>query len=140
MRWWRAMLDAHDRLRASGIKPNTPDLPKASAGTNERNLLACERSLSDAGDDDEAIDRKMLHVVLVAEAEAVREKHLDWFKPALIWDPDRFTRAVDTTLEEARRGRVSAHRADEIRGVRFPGLEVDGPPAEHPAFRTRGNP
>lgn len=104
MGWWQAMLDAHRRLRDRGIKPNTPDLDPAPAGVHERNLVSCEKQLRDAGHDEATIDRKMLHVVLVAEAEAEREGHLDWFIPSKIWEPERFSRAVDTTLEKARAG------------------------------------
>lgn len=102
--WWTCMLEAHDRLRAKGIKPKTPDLAKHP---NEQALLACERFLRDGGYDDDGIDAKMRHVVLVYEAEAEAQQHLDYFKPAIIWDttrPDRFPRKVDTSLEEARRG------------------------------------
>lgn len=111
--WWQAMLDAHDRLRRptaerSAIKPGTPDLARHP---NEQALAACERFLRDAGYDDAGVDAKMRHVVVVHEAEAEKLRHLDYFKPALIWDvtkPDRFPRKVDTSLEEVRRGRASS--------------------------------
>ena len=105
------MRDAHRRLRDRGILPNAPDLPNQCAGVNEANMLACERSLREAGDDVETIDRKMRHVVLVVEAECVRDSTLRFFKPALIWAPERFNRAVDTSLEEARELRLSGPRA-----------------------------
>lgn len=102
------MLAAHDRLRKptatrAAIKPNTPDLAKAP---NEQALIACERFLRDGGYDDAGIDAKMRHVVLVHELEAEAHGHLEYFKPALIWDttrPDRFPRKVDTSPEEAAR-------------------------------------
>jgi len=99
--WWACMRDAHRRLRDRGILPNAPDLPNQCAGVNEANMLACERSLREAGDDAETIDRKMRHVVLVVEAECVRDNTLRYFKPALIWAPERFNRAVDTAIAEA---------------------------------------
>lgn len=106
--WWDCMLAAHDRLRKpsamrAAIKPNAPDLAKHP---NEQMLAACERYLRDGGYDEAGIDAKMRHVPLVYEAEAEALGHLDYFKPALIWDttrPDRFPRKVDTSLEEARR-------------------------------------
>jgi hypothetical protein len=107
-RWWNEMHAAYQRLRESGaVQPNAQGLPPTLAGENEKNLAACERSLRDAGFDDAAVDAKMRHVVLVAEAEALRDheqgaRYPRWFKPALIWDPERFNRAVDTPVEEAR--------------------------------------
>lgn len=116
-RWWRAMLDADARIKANGIEPNAPPLPAVAAGTNERNLATCERQLAEAGYSADDVDAKMLHIVLVAEAEALRERHRKWFKPALIWDPERAARAADTTLDEARAQRMppkgSAERAPE---------------------------
>lgn len=99
--WWAAMRDAHRRLRDSGIEPNAPDLPPQCAGENERNVAACERGLVEAGFDAATVDAKMRHVVLVFEKEARRFEHLGQFKPAIIWDPKRFNRAVDTSLDEA---------------------------------------
>lgn len=107
--WWKFMLAAHDRLRKptakrAAIKPGAPDLAKHP---NEQMLVACERYLRDGGYDDAGIDAKMQHVVLVYEAEAEGLGHLDYFKPAIIWDTsraDRFPRKVDTSLEEAQRG------------------------------------
>jgi hypothetical protein len=119
MRWWGAMLDADQRLRAAGIEPNAPSLPKAPAGTNELNMNRCERQLLDGGATLDEVDAKMRHIVLVAEAEALRgdNRSRRWFKPALIWDPERAARAVDTSLDEANRGRAgpkgSAERAPE---------------------------
>lgn len=101
-RWWDAMLKADARIKASGIEPNAPPLPSGFAGENEKNLHACERQLVDAGYTSDQVNSKMLHIVLVAEAEAMREGNRNWFKPAMIWDPKRANRAVDTTLEEAR--------------------------------------
>lgn len=127
--WWDAMLAAHDRLRRpsglrGAIKPNTPDLAKHP---NEQMLAACERFLREGGYDADAIDAKMRHVVLVHEAEAERLGHLDFFKPALIWDvsqPDRFPRKVDTPLEEAKRAgpksRAGPRRAGELIGAAPP--------------------
>lgn len=125
--WWTCMLEAHDRLRAKGIKPNSPDLAKHP---NEQSLSACERFLREAGYDEAGIDAKMRHVVLVYEAEAERLQHLDFFKPALIWDttrPDRFPRKVDTSLEEAARDsrtargqRAGPRRAGELIGPAKP--------------------
>lgn len=100
---WKCMLAAHRRLRDLGIEPNAPDFSGQCAGVNEANMLACERSLRDAGYDDAAIDAKMRHVVLVVEAECARDRTLKYIKPALLWDPQRVNRAVDTSLEEARR-------------------------------------
>ena len=126
------MLAAHDRLRKptatrAAIKPNTPDLAKHP---NEQALAACERYLRDGGYDDAGIDAKMRHVVLVYEAEAEALEHLDFFKPAIIWDttrPDRFPRKVDTSLEEARRGggaprarRAGPRKAGDLIGAASP--------------------
>lgn len=106
-RWWGAMLEADARIRAAGIEPNAPALPKAPAGTNESNMGRCERQLLDGGATLDEVDAKMRHIVLVAEAEALRPDNRSrrWFKPALIWDPERAARAVDTSLEEASRPR-----------------------------------
>ena len=105
------MLEAHDRLRAKGIKPSTPDLAKHP---NELMLVGCERFLAAGGYDEDGIDAKMRHVVLVNELEAERLHHLDYFKPAIIFDTvraDRFPRKVDTSLEEASRAAAPKNRA-----------------------------
>lgn len=143
--WWDALLEAFDRLRRPtpqrpAIKPNTPDLAKHP---NEQMLVACERFLRAGGYDDAGVDAKMRHVVLVAEAESERLQHLDYFKPAIIFDvtkADRFPRAVDTTVEEARRGRATTPRApahsagpQSIRVVR----DDDAPPPIPAAFRSK---
>lgn len=109
MRWWGAMLEADARLRAAGIEPNAPTLPKNFAGENEKNMARCERQLVDSGYTPAEVDAKMLHVVAVAEAEAMRpdNRSRKWFKPALIWDPERANRAVDTSIEEAKRPRAA---------------------------------
>jgi hypothetical protein len=121
------MLEADARIKAAGIEPNAPALPPAPAGTNESNLAACERQLVDAGYDAATVDAKMRHIVLVAEAEALRSDNRSrrWFKPALIWEPARASRAADTTLEEAR----TTHVAD--RGPRA------GPRSAAPASDVR---
>lgn len=136
--WWACMLAAHDRLRKptairGAIKPNTADLAKHP---NELMLAACERFLRDGGYDDAGIDAKMRHVVLVYEAEAEALGHLDFFKPATIWDvsnPNRFPRKVDTTLEEARRSgprsRASPRRTGDLIGPA-------APRNDHPDNRT----
>ncbi len=110
MRWWGAMLEADARIRAAGIEPNAPTLPKAPAGENERNLHLCERQLVDGGATPDEVDAKMQHIVLVAEAEALRSDNRSrrWFKPSCIWDPARAARAVDTSLAEASRPRSRA--------------------------------
>lgn len=125
MEWWQCMLDAHDRLRKPtkkrpAIKPGTPDLAKHP---NERALIECERFLREAGYDEDGVDAKMRHVPLVYETEAEALGHLDFFKPAIIWDTtraDRFPRKVDTSLEEAARAgpksRASPKRAGELIG------------------------
>jgi hypothetical protein len=127
MRWWGAMLEADARIRAAGIEPNAPTLPKAPAGENERNLNLCERQLVDGGFTPVEVDAKMRHIVLVAEAEALRSDNRSrlWFKPSCIWDPARAARAVDTSLEEASRPR-SRH------GAQSPAT----PPATPPARRA----
>jgi hypothetical protein len=103
-RWWDAMLAADARLRADGIAVDRQTLPPAPAGIHETNLAACARQLADAGFDAAEVDRRVLHVIAVAEAEA-RRSEAKWFKPALIFEPERFARAVDTTLAEAARPR-----------------------------------
>lgn len=109
--WWGAMLEADKRIRAAGIEPNAPSLPKAPAGANETNMNRCERQLLDGGATPDEVNGKMRHIVLVAEAEAMRERHRRWFKPALIWDPERAARAVDTSLAEAQRPRATTKPA-----------------------------
>jgi hypothetical protein len=111
MRWWTAMLDADQRLRAAGIEPDAPSLPPAPAGENEKNLAKCASQLADAGFDAATVDAKMLHVVAIAEAEAKREGNRLWFKPALIFAPDRANRAVDTSLAEASTPRAGPQRS-----------------------------
>ena len=133
--WWGYMLEAHGRLRKptatrAAIKPNTPDLAKHP---NEQMLVACERFLRDGGYDDAGIDAKMRHVVLVHEAEAEALGHLDFFKPAMIWDttrPDRFPRKVDTSLEEAKRGSAPRSRAGPRRAGDLIGAAT--PRTDHP--------
>jgi hypothetical protein len=101
--WWDCMLAAHNRLRAKGIKPNTPDL---ASHPNEQALAACARFLREGGYDEAGVDAKMRHVVAVMELEADALGHLDFFKPAILWGTtraDRFPRKVDTSLEEAAR-------------------------------------
>lgn len=100
-RWWSAMLEADLRIRAAGIEPNAGRLARAPAGVHEQNMNRCELQLIDGGDPPDEVDRKMRHIVLVSEAEALRVRHRRWFKPALIWDPKRAARAVDTSLDEA---------------------------------------
>lgn len=100
------MLDADARIRLEGIEANALTLPKSPAGPNEQNMARCERQLLDAGYSAADVDSKMHHIVLVAEAEAIREKSRKWFKPALIWDPERANRAVDTSLDEAKKPRA----------------------------------
>jgi hypothetical protein len=129
-RWNDALLAAFDRLIAKGIKPNTP---RPSRNPHEITLHACERYLREAGYDDTGINEKMLHVIAVNELEAERLQHLDYFKPAIIWDldrPDRFRRKLDTSLEEARRGpqRAPAKSAHDTRDVRVVRDEEDRPP------------
>lgn len=99
------MLEADQRIRASGIEPNAPQLPSTPAGQNELNVARCARQLAESGYDAQTVDAKMLHIVAVAEAEARRERHRRWFKPALIWDPERANRAADTSIEEAQQKR-----------------------------------
>lgn len=106
MSWWKFMLAADDRIRSTGIEANAQRLPPAPAGANENNLATCAKNLALAGYSPDEVDAKMRHIVLVAEAEALREGHRRWFKPALIWDPLRASRAVDTSLEEAKRSRA----------------------------------
>lgn len=123
-RWWDAMLAADARLRAAGIEPRAPALPATPAGENEKNLAACARQLADAGFDAPSVDEKMLHIVAIAEAEAEREQGRKYFKPALIWDPKRANRAVDTSLAEAKRPRAKPGEP-----VRMPPRRADpGPP------------
>jgi hypothetical protein len=106
--WWTCMLEAHDRLRAKGIvKPNED---KLAANPHEAWLFACEKHLRTGGYDDDGVDAKMRHVVLVCEAEAETLGHSDFFKPAIIWDTerkDRFPRKVDTSIEQARAPRTA---------------------------------
>jgi len=112
-RWWQAMLAADQRLRAAGIEPNAPPLPPSCAGENEKGMAACARQLVEAGYDAVTVDDKMHHIVLVAEAEAMRpdNRSRKWFKPSMIWDPVKANRAVDTTLLEAKRSRAQATQA-----------------------------
>lgn len=134
-RWWRCMVEADTRIKAAGIEPNAPPLPAAAAGTNERNLAACERQLAEAGYSPADVDAKMRHIVLVAEAEALREGHRRWFKPALIWDPDRASRAADTSLAEAAAPREAVPRAGPKGSAeRAPSNE---PPRRQPKTLTR---
>jgi hypothetical protein len=105
------MLDADTRIKAAGIEPNAPALPRVPAGENERNMVACERQLVDGGYDVSTVDAKMRHIVLVAEAEAMRERHRRWFKPAVIWDPRRAVRAADTALDEVSQTRRAGPKA-----------------------------
>ncbi len=97
------MLEADQRIRTSGIEPNAQKLPPAPAGEHEKNMNRCEQNLLAEGRAPAEVDAKMRHIVLVAEAEAMRPDNRSrrWFKPALIWDPARAARAADTSLEEA---------------------------------------
>lgn len=110
-RWWQAMLDADARIKAAGIEPGAPRLPPTCAGENEKNIAACARQLAESGFDETTVDEKMLHIVAIAEAEAMREGHRKWFKPALIWQPERANRAADTSLDEARMPRAGPANA-----------------------------
>lgn len=103
LRWWGAMLEADARIRAAGVEPNAPSLPRTCAGENEKNMNRCEQQLLAEGRTPAEVDAAMRHIVHVAEAEALapHHRHRRWFKPALIWDPVRATRAVDTSLKEA---------------------------------------
>jgi hypothetical protein len=105
-RWWGAMLEADASLRRAGIEQSAPLLPAAPAGVNEQNMHSCEKQLLESGFDAATVDAKMLHIVAVALAEAMRERSRKYFKPALIWEPARANRAVDTSLEEAARPRA----------------------------------
>jgi hypothetical protein len=106
------MLEASGRLATMGISFGATDLPKAPAGVNEQNMNRVERQLLDGGLTPAEVDAKMRHIVLVCEAEAIRERHRRWFKPALIWDPERAARSADTSLEEAARPRAGPTRPD----------------------------
>ncbi len=97
-RWWDAMLDADRKIRAAGIEPNAPSLPKNFAGENELNMNRCERQLIDGGATASEVDEKMLHIVAVAETEAIAKGNRKYFLPALIWDPKRAIRSADTPL------------------------------------------
>lgn len=101
---WAHMRDRHRAARAAGVKPGTPDLPSGfGSGVHHANLMRCEKLASELYGPDLALE-KMIHVVNVAYETAVRVDHLDWFIPSKLWDPDSFARAMDTTLEAARRG------------------------------------
>jgi hypothetical protein len=104
--WWEFMLEADGRIRTAKLKPFHEPLPRNFAGDHERNLLACEKQLSESGYSAEEVDAKMRHIVLVNEAEAFREQHRKWFKPSMIWEPRRALRAADTPLEEASAARA----------------------------------
>jgi hypothetical protein len=133
-RWWGAMLEADQRIRAAGIEPKAPGLPKAPAGVNEQNMNRCERQLLDGGATPDEIDGKMRHIVLVAEAEALRgdNRSRKWFKPALIWDPERAARAADTSLAEAGRARTPSPRRGDPLPPAPPPKRPDPPPPDRP--------
>lgn len=100
-RWWAAMLEADARIRACGIEPSAPSLPKSPAGIHETNMHRCERQLIDGGLSPDEVDQRMRHIVAVAETEAIAKRKRAWFLPALIWDPERAARAADTSLAQA---------------------------------------
>lgn len=100
--WWLAMLESESRLSADGVDATAPPLPRVCAGENEKLVASVARGLAESGYDAAAVDAKMRHIVAVAEAEARREGHRRWFKPAVIWDPVRASRAADTSIGEAR--------------------------------------
>jgi hypothetical protein len=132
--WWQTMLEADARLRAAGVAPNAAPLPPAPAGENEQRMVRCERQLAEAGYSASDVDAKMRHIVLVAEAEALRERHRRWFKPALIWDPARAARAADTSLEEAampRAGPRAGPRSASASDARYGRVEPS-PPTAYP--------
>lgn len=99
--WWDAMLAADARIKAAGIEPNAPELPKSPAGVHERNLVDCARMFGESYGP-EHVDAKMRHVVLVAEADAIREGHRRWFKPSTMWKPENAARAADMAIGESR--------------------------------------
>jgi hypothetical protein len=134
-RWWDAMLAADARLRADGIAIDRQTLPPSPAGIHEQNLAACARQLADAGFDAAEVDRRVLHVIAVAEAEA-RRSDARWFKPALIFEPERFARAVDTTLSEARQPRSGRSGDARERPVASAGSRPARPEFPAPAPRT----
>lgn len=128
------MLEADARIRAAGIEPNAPTLPPQPAGETEKGLAACARQLVEAGFDAPTVDAKMRHIVLVAEAEALRDDNRSrkWFKPALIWDPKRAARAADTSLAEARASPQRNQRAGPARDERVGRVEPKKP-EEYPS-------
>lgn len=117
--WWQAMLDADVRIKASGIEPNAPSLPKTCAGEHEKNVLAVERTLTEGGCSPDEVDAKMRHIVLVREAEARRPggPGRKYFKPSTIWNPANALRAADTSLEEATAPVLELTRAGERNGA-----------------------
>jgi hypothetical protein len=117
--WWQAMLDADARIKASGIEPNAPSLPKNCAGEHEKNVMAVERTLTDSGFSADEVDAKMRHIVLVREAEAKRPggPGRKYFKPSTIWNPANALRAADTSLEEATTPAIELVRIGERNGA-----------------------
>ena len=103
-RWWAYMRDQHRKLRDEGVDWNAPDFAP-SFGGHESNMRRCDQHLTSGGYLPEQLEAKGIHVVDVFAADSRRERHLRWFKPSLIWDPEKFARAADTTLEEASRPR-----------------------------------
>ena len=117
--WWQAMLDADARIKASGIEPNAPSLPKTLAGEHERNVSAVERTLRDGGFSLDEVNARMRHIVAVREAEAMRPggPGRKYFKPSVIWNPANALRAADTSLEEAATPVIEIVRTGERNGA-----------------------
>ncbi len=108
-RAWAYQRESHGRVRARGIKPNTPSPPPHPAEPIKRDMLACIRQGRDIGLTDEAIEQALRHRVDIAEAESIRAGHLDWYKSTKLWESRSFWRAYETTVEEVSKPR-SAER------------------------------
>lgn len=85
---WDALLNADARVRRSGVEPNGLPLPKSCAGQNERDLADCMRQLAESFGADQ-VDAKLLHVIAVAEDEAIGKRTRKWFRAAVVFSPKK---------------------------------------------------
>lgn len=117
-RWWTALRAEHRRLRDLGIEPDAEDFAPTCAGAHAANVGECMRNLASSGYGELQIDAKMRHVIAVRGAQAEhRDRSLEFFKPAIMFNPVNFARACDMTMAEAKaKAKTAAFRAGKPTG------------------------
>ena len=125
---WQYAAAEHLRLKGTGISPLAKAWHAWPVGAAKDDLVDRTREVLAMSDppDFEAARVLLKARIDVAVAEAVREQHLDWFTPMLLWRKESFWRAAETTPAAAAQPRSRAGpvargtpaNPDEIRHVK----------------------